>query len=416
MRADPTARILTVHEHTEVSEGEMGSESLRRLEALSPQLPSRALTFLRHGFRTGSYVGLIQVGEFALQIVPKIFAKPEDSLGVLVYMLHFTQKPLAHEGGAASLEALRAAPLLEIWTRGFAERSRNLLRHRMRREYREVSEQTTFIRGKILVERMQGGQEQLSGRYPCRYELFGSDHQLNRLIRFCSRLLLRTVRDEKTRTMLREIDALLVDVELAYVSLREADLIRLNRLNREYQPVLEFCRLLLRHSSIDLRAGRIQQFSVLIEMNDLFERFVIQMLIRNRDHLHLARGQTVQEVTAKPRIGQLFGEFKMEPDVLLSLSDGSQILVDAKYKSLDEEERHQGLNQKDFYQMFGYSRGGAKRYDDIILVYPRTSGQKRDYVSGGTRLRVRHIDLHRFFDQATGRVVADVDYLNEALA
>lgn len=415
MTADPTDRVLTVHEHSELSEAEMGSEALRRLEALSPQLPSRALTFLRHGVRTGSYVGLIQAGEFVLQIVPKIFAKPEQSLGVLVYMLHFTQKPLAHEGGVASLEALRSAPLLEVWVRGFAERCRGLLRHRMRREYREVTERTAFIRGKILVERMQGGQEQLSGRYPCRYERFGPDHQLNRLIRFCSRLLRPTVRNERTRAMLREIDALLGDVELTYMSPREADLIRLNRLNREYEPVLAFCRLLLRHSSIDLRAGRIQQFSVLIEMNDLFEQFVIQMLIRNREHLHLAQGQTVQEVTPKPRIGQLFGEFRMEPDVLLSLSDGSQILVDAKYKSLDEEERHQGLSQRDFYQMFGYSRGGAKRYDDIILLYPRTSGQTRDYVSDGTRLRVRHIDLHRFFNQSTGKLTADVDYLNEAL-
>jgi 5-methylcytosine-specific restriction enzyme subunit McrC len=263
-----------------------------------------------------------------------------------------------------------------------------------------VEESVSFLRGKLLVERELRGGDRLHARYPCRYSVFTPDHLINRVLRFCNRLLMGQSRVPRTRILLQENDALLADVDLRLVGPEDLRRVHLNRLNRHYEPILEMCRLLLERSTLDLRAGRITQLAFVFDMNKLFEEFVAEFLKRNKRKIHLTDGRFLKDVKDQKHLGRFFGRFNMWVDLVLTDNEEHSFLVDTKYKLLDEGARHAGLSQPDFYQMYAYGRAGKDRYDDVVLLYPDTGVPGRDFEQDGLKVHARQFDPRSIYDPA----------------
>jgi 5-methylcytosine-specific restriction enzyme subunit McrC len=268
----------------------------------------------------------------------------------------------------------------------------------------EIEERTNFLRGKLLTERELAGTGELYGRYACRYEVFTPDHLLNQVLRFCNGLLLRQTRVPSNRTIMQENDALLSDVTHRPVSVRDVDLIHLNRLNRDYEPILALCRLLLEHSTLDLRAGRITQLAFVFDMNCLFEKFVAVFLQRHMKDIKVGDNRHLKEVNYQHRLGRLFGEFNMDVDLVLTDEDNRSFLVDTKYKALDSQETHMRLAQADFYQMYAYGNAGRRLYDKVILLYPTTDKVRRTFHHPSLQLHIRQFDPRTICNSERGHL------------
>jgi hypothetical protein len=186
------------------------------------------------------------------------------------------------------------------------------------------------------------------------------------------------------------------------VTARDLERIHLGRLNAEYQPLPELCRLLRTGASLDFRAGRITQLAFAFDMGQLVEEF----LRSHHREVELESGHNLVEVEQKHCLGRLHGEFRMQVDLRLTDDTGRRIPLDTKYKVLDPGERHGALSQADFYQMFGYGRAGKEAYDEIILLFPETGGVSKCFLSGEMRLRVRSFDPRSIWDPASGRIEA----------
>ncbi len=373
----------------------LSREQLRGLEAANQRFGSEVFDFYRHCARAKSHVGVISAGGATVQILPKIHAK-EDGVGYLLALLEYTRKLKIKADEIAKLASAHGS-FLEVWILHFATELNRLLRTNYKQKYIEIEERSSFLRGKLLVERDLDGSSVLSARYPCRYEIFTPDHLLNRTLKFCNSLLMRQTRSPSNRMLLRRNDALLADVDDVPVLVRDLDRIHLDRLNREYEPILELCRLLLENSSLDLRAGRITQLSLVFDMNTLFEKFVAEFLRRNKESIFIG-DSPVEKVETQQKLGTLFGKFEMKVDVVLHVA-GKTYLLDTKYKVLGDEKERSGLSQSDFYQMYAYATAGERKYDGVILLYPRTerAAENHDFTneSDGTKLYVRFVDAAR---------------------
>jgi 5-methylcytosine-specific restriction enzyme subunit McrC len=398
-----TAAVVTLREFERVRYDALPADLVRGLERVTSDLGIPLFRFSRTDLQAGRYVGAIQVGGYSVQILPKIYPDDGQNLSYLLFLLGYARRLPLRPTGTAEHEELKGS-LLEIWIRHFASELNRLLRRDRRAAYVEIEERGAFLRGKLLVERMTSGQESLSGRYPCRYEVFTGDHLLNRMLKFCNRLLLTQARVPATASILRENAVLLAEVSDAPVTVHDLARIHLNRLNAHYQPVVDFCRLLLTRATLDFRAGRITQAAFVFDMARLFEEFVAAFLRHHGDELDLAGGRRIRSVEPQHSLGRLFGEFQMQVDLRLKDDTGRTILLDTKYKVLDPDERHQGIAQSDFYQMYAYGRAGTEEYDEIILLYPETGGVQRQFTAGEMRLHVRSFDPRSLWDPATGRI------------
>ena len=100
-------------------------------------------------------------------------------------------------------------------------------------------------------------------------------------------------------------------------------------------------------------------------MEKVFESYVAQQLKKALQDLNW-------EVSAQDKGYYLFDsprQFALRPDIVITRDDGSQIILDTKWKSLVDKPRiNYGISQADMYQMYAYS----KKYGtpEIWLLYP----------------------------------------------
>jgi 5-methylcytosine-specific restriction enzyme subunit McrC len=398
--------LTTLREYQTLPYSALDGGEVAELERITERLGIPAFRFYRSELKAQQYVGLVQTSQRAIQILPKIHGSKEANLSYLMLLLRYTRALTIHPVGTAQLREMRGS-FFEVWIQYFAQSLNRLLRRQYRRDYVEVEKRTGYLKGKLLVEELRDGREAVTGRYPCRYEVFTPDHLLYQVIKFCNGLLRREARSYATQSLLRENASLLADVTDRIVRLSDLERIHLNRLNRAYEPLLDLCRLLLSQATLNVRAGHIAQLTFLFDMNRLFEAFVAAFLRRHMSRVTVNGVWPVVSVTPQYRLGKLFGTFNMSVDLVLEDEAGHRILLDTKYKMLDEQASQSGLAQSDFYQMYAYAKAGRERFDHVILLYPTAERIEETYRADGVNLYVRTFDPRSIHDVESGHV--DVD-------
>ena len=391
---------LQIYQYQEIGYEELAPSSPDELEELSGRSGAPVFSFFRDRLRTGRHVGLVQTSAETIEILPKVFESRAENLGIFLLLLHLTGEVEIRPIGKARLAEEQGA-LLEVWTRYFASELGALLKRQYQREYVEVERTSDFIRGRLLVEDIQPGQERMPGGYPCRHEVYTGDNLLNQTLKCCNRLLMRQTRRQETRRLLELNDAFLKDVTDRPVTTSDLDRIQINRLNEDYGPVLRLCRLILECSSLDVRAGRIRQMAFTFDMASLFERAIAHLVKDLREHLKVG-GRTVASVETQSSLGKVFGEYSMEVDLVIEDSQGGRTLIDTKYKGVDSDSHHHGVSRGDFYQMYSYARAGSRDYDHVVLLYPSRAPIKKRFEAPEATLYIRSIDLRALWNPVDG--------------
>lgn len=184
------------------------------------------------------------------------------------------------------------------------------------------------------------------------YDDFTEDTEMNRLIKAAIvRLGRMRIRSRDARTRLRAFDQVLgqvADVEYQQGAIPDFSF---NRLNRHYEPAIRLAQLILRSTSIEFSRGGVRAASFLVDMNKVFEDFMVVAL---RESLGLSergfpQGASGRQIwLARDRVGR--DRVGLEPDI--SWWEGSRCVFvgDLKYKKTDS-----GIPNADLYQLLAYT-------------------------------------------------------------
>jgi 5-methylcytosine-specific restriction enzyme subunit McrC len=137
-------------------------------------------------------------------------------------------------------------------------------------------------------------------------------------------------------------------------------------------------------------------------MNALFEEYVGEKIRRScHDRFTYITMQRPCHSLVESKIvnGEDMGQvFNMKPDIALGQNyKYPEIIVDTKYKMLENDSKKEGVSQADMYQMNAYS----KKYNcsNIILLYPQNSSIENRlvdfHIDSRTTIKIRSIDLCR---------------------
>jgi len=283
-------------------------------------------------------------------------------------MLSCTERLSIREMDLAGLD-VENTDLFEVFMALFARNLARLLNTTQKKAYTREERELRVVRERIDV-RAYTNPARLH-IIPCTFHEYTVDNLLNRTLKYTCHLMARTARRFETVKMLRSIIALLDAVTLTPVTVAEVDTITFDRLNRRFEPFVRICRIFLAGSTLTLQASDVETFSLLIPMEKLFEEFIAAVLIDDPAYF-LGSGVTV---LAQQRIGHLVQKrsgsrlFSLIPD-LLAEGPGGTLVIDTKYKLLDEAENAHDVSQADAYQMFAYVvkvRAKAR-----MLLYPDT--------------------------------------------
>ena len=258
---------------------------------------------LRQGLRvrTRSWVGVVRLPTVEIRVVPKVTG---DQLG-LVRLIEYASglDALTRLRDGATLEA-SGDSLLELFTLLFVEASERVLRRGLLSGYVEREDDLPMVRGRILGDRQVLERFGQLDRIICRFDELEHDVVENRLLAAALQVVSPRVTSIGLQRRISRLRGVLKPIcDTDQLDLADArTTLTYNRLNAHYETAHQLGWLLLDALGIDdlFAAGETRSFSFLLNMNQLFERFVAPPR-----RAGLAGGSVSRDVSASLQVRRL---------------------------------------------------------------------------------------------------------------
>lgn len=333
----------------------------------------------RHALRARSVVGVIAAEGCTLEILPKIDVQEMGSSKTpairrrLVHMLAVALD-LRIDVGPISDLGWQSETVLEILIQVFSEKLADAVRQGMPRHYLGREDDLPRLRGSLDVTRQFTRHAVNPSRLACRFDELSNDIALNRIMKAAVTKLARFARTTSNRRRLQELAFAYADITAVPTSALHWDQVVLDRTNRRWSELLNLARLLLSERFQTSTSGQGSGFSLLFDMNVLFEEYVGRLIRRALAGTGLRvslQGGRLYCLTEE-ETGQSL--FQTKPDILIR--DGQDVLqiIDTKWKRISAraDDPKRGVSQADVYQMMAYGR--LYKAPCLTLLFPHHHG------------------------------------------
>lgn len=146
--------------------------------------------------------------------------------------------------------------------------------------------------------------------------------------------------------------------------------------------------------------GADKSFAILFEMNDVYEKYIANLLRMNLDKYTIHPQHNKYKLLKNEKTDKDI--FSLKPDIVIKVDNKEKIIIDTKWKKLNENINRHGVKREDFYQMYAY----LTRYKEsktAILLYPNNYDDEKnnDFLQSwylehnkDKKIRVYTIDLY----------------------
>jgi 5-methylcytosine-specific restriction enzyme subunit McrC len=346
-------RDLEAHEFQELYDFWLSDESTQKL-----------LTFVnKKCLKATSYVGVIQTKNLSLEILPKTYngSEIESTRTVFIEMLKVTLGMNEIVLNRANLSTTKSKNIYELFITLFVEAMDNLIHKGLKSEYVSQEGNQHFLKGKLKFNEHIRINSIHKERFYVEYDEYLQDRVENRLLKSTLQLLLKKSRDTYNRKALRQ--QLFIFDEVGFSLNYKLDFSKVNthRGMEHYSFPLRFTKVFLLNESFTSLRGKEDVFALLFPMQTLFEKYMEFVLENSKEKLG------IKEVLVNGGKNEYFLSSKdgckmarLEPDYLLKMKDGKDIVTDAKWKILEEKEDKKrdcnkvSIASNDVYQIFSY--------------------------------------------------------------
>ncbi|MCI6457639.1 MAG: McrC family protein, partial [Clostridium sp.] len=261
--------------------------------------------------------------------------------------------------------------LLDILAKVFSKKLLNVLQKGLYREYVSKEEALSTIKGKILISKSIKENTINKNKMNCKYDEFTEDNLFNAILKRAINVILFSIKNDDVKKELNIINNIFNDVSDIYISNNIILNYKLNRMNNRFLECFTLAKLILLNSSMDKSLGKENGFSILFEMNYLYEEYIGVLLkeVFNDTNISINTQEKSRYLlwnTLKER-----NEIALKPDIVIYKDNKPKIIIDTKWKSatIDGKEVY---TQGDIYQMYAYITT-YEECQQCILLYPKTN-------------------------------------------
>jgi 5-methylcytosine-specific restriction enzyme subunit McrC len=372
---------LSLREYQTASAVPLTSDQREALQEIAPSVgvtPTRG-TEGTYDLTPSSWIGAIELPSLSIEIRPKV---PLDRV---FFLISYALNPRAWRTSTFSFAA--APSLLEAMIPPFVTAVSQALHRGVLQGYRSEEEALQTVRGRIRFD------EQIRRRYgripPVEvvFDEFTENIPPNQLIKTAlARLSRLRIRNDQARTSLRRFDHALERVQPGEYQRHQLPEIIYTRLNAHYEPAVELAKLVIRATSLELGHGRNRGSAFLIDMNRVFEDFVVVAL---REALGV--GETVFPQGGRRHALYLdrAHQIRLRPDISWWESGTCRFVGDVKYKRVQIAE----IEHPDIYQLLAYTIATNLPGGLLIYAADEATPVEHEIPLAGKRLRVMTLDV-----------------------
>ena len=308
------------------------------------------------------WVGVVALPDYTIEILPKIFdeASAEKSRDVLVRMLLVAHLSTNIRQIPAAL-SMKKQSLMEMLIETFLVELQTYVDSGLQHDYKKVSQNIKKVKGKILFNQHINRNAWNPTHFFCRYSSYQEDTGLNQFFKACLLCMGETTNDIRNK---KKIDELLSAFYYVSSITREEALnlnIEFTAINIRAEEAFKYGSMFLENIYATLNAGATKIYSMLFDMNLLYETFIYRAALTaygNRVTYQRKDGYVVSRNSDDKKF------ICMRPDLTVKTNDGTEIIIDTKWKIPNKFAK-----ESDIYQMNAYSTS-SQRVSKVILLYP----------------------------------------------
>lgn len=318
-------------------------------------------SLIHNGIRFCQYVGVIQIGEFTIEILPKADKSNDKNhwRNTLIGMLKAVGNFKIQAPSSSALK-IKTNSILELYFEIFIREVEYLLYRGLVKQYRKTESNTKTLKGRLNFSKNIQKNLIHKEQFFVNHTVYDTQHQLH-VILYKTLKLIKQINNNPN--ILGKLSALLLNFpEMPDCKVSESlfDRIQLNRKTESYQYALDIARLLLLNYHPDLSKGNNNVLALLFDMNLLWEQFVYCSLRKHK------QGNSRIKAQAKKSFWKADSGFSrtIQPDIFIQNADGYNIILDTKWKNIN------GANPSidDLRQMYVYHN--YFQAQKVALVYP----------------------------------------------
>lgn len=373
------SHVLTLREYDRATIGEQWDPARRivppravgEIERLQASQRAEIFALGHRVIVAQQFVGTIGLGDRAIDLLPKVDQDDGATRSRLAQMLAVAGLVPGLESGLTGLA--RGAPtLVDAFMALYVTQLAFEWRRGRIASYRREAADRLCLRGKLLFEQQLRRNLRRPDRFFTDADEFVEDVPLSRLLKAALRLCRDHAVAEKTRRSANELLAEFEHVRDADLTGSDLATLSVDRRTARFGPLVNLAKVLLGRTTPD-RPGDRHTYSLVFDMNEVFERYIGQLM-------RLAAND--RPLSVRLQVGDQFllyrgraGRFRLRPDIAIYDRRGLVALVDTKWKRLDMHRAHDGVSQADMYQMYAYGKEYACPL--VILLYPHGAGLPR---------------------------------------
>ena len=355
---DVTSRTITTTHHRLL---ERTCEEYRRRFGVSPFDHGPRKSFVAKNF-----VGVVCLGRDQIEVLPKIESETTQVRKNLSSMIAVALDMDLHAPGIGQMDRTDDS-VLEILVRLFCGHMWNMVRRGLVRRYLGRSDNLSVLRGHLSVASQIRINLSRPDRLACDFDEFSENNVINQVLKAALRVLLPVVRSPANQRNLAELLFCFQEVDDLPLAGIPWHALATDRLTHRLEPLLNLARVFIEGRSQDVLSGPSSGFTLLFDMNELFEKYIGRLVqgIFSTSELHV-RLQRPTRHLARRMDGA--SSFELRPDIVGCQGDQIAWIVDTKWKRLDTLRHRDGVSSADMYQMHAY----ARRYESphVYLLYP----------------------------------------------
>jgi len=245
-------------------------------------------TLTPKGVKFNQYVGVVQVGNLTIEILPKIgqATEKEDKdkwQKVLIDMLRECSWMSIYTHEKAALR-YKYNSILEAYLELFVLECEEIVRIGLIKKYRTVSNNCNALKGKLIFREQIQTNLIHKERFFTRHQTFDHEHVYNQIL--LKAIMLIPIISPSPLLKDRVYKLILSFPELSDISVNSETFQNLcfNRKTAHYKEAIEIAAMLLLNFRPDISSGKNHVLAILFDMNDLWEEFIYRQLYKSKPH------------------------------------------------------------------------------------------------------------------------------------
>lgn len=281
------------------------------------------------------------------------------------------------------------------------------------REYIEVTEPLSSLRGKIDVTESIKTQTLIKQQLICTYDEFSVNCYMNQIIKTTVELLLRHDIAKVRKKELRNLMLYFKDIKTLDINQINWKL-RFNRNNQTYQMLINICWLIIKGLlQVDNQGKmKMQKFLDEQQMHRLYEKFILEYYRKEFPMLKAAASQIAWNLDDEEN----YMLPVMRSDIMLSYGEKT-LIIDAKYYAHTVQSQFgvKTLHSNNLYQIFTYVKNlDVSNTGNVsgMLLYAKTDEEilpNNEYRMSGNKISVKTLDLNCDFNEIVVQLNKIVD-------